>query len=446
MTHSVDAAITEIEAQLIKDRRDFHHYAEAGWQEFRTASLVAKRLCDLGYQVSAGRQVIRDEDRMGLPPTETLEASWHRAVEQGGDRAYLDALRGGFTGVVGLLKNGDGPTVGIRFDMDALAMSESKAKEHRPAAEGFASVNEDAAHTCGHDAHTAIGLGLAQVLVELKDSIQGRLKLIFQPAEEGVRGARSMVNAGVLDDVDFLLGLHLFSGWAPGEFIPGMGGFAATEKFDAVFTGAPAHAGGNPQDGRNALLAAATAVLNLYAIPRHGDGATRVNVGKLRAGVSRNVIPPGAILVAETRGATSELSQYMHGRAVRVLEAAAEMYGCSLEIRAMGSAPSAESDVELAGRVACVAGQLGGFKLLPPVKSGGSEDLAYMMQRVQERGGQATSIGLGADLYGISYEAEEGREAVLGAHTPEFDVDESVLKVAVRLLAMVVLDIVVRTI
>jgi metal-dependent amidase/aminoacylase/carboxypeptidase family protein len=69
-----------------------------------------------------------------------------------------------------------------------------------------------------------------------------------------------------------------------------------------------------------------------------------------------------------------------------------------------------------------------------------------MMQRVQERGGQATSIGLGADLYGISYEAEEGREAVLGAHTPEFDVDESVLKVAVRLLAMVVLDIVVRTI
>jgi aminobenzoyl-glutamate utilization protein A len=220
-----------------------------------------------------------------------------------------------------------------------------------------------------------------------------------------------------------------------------MGGFAATEKFDALFTGAPAHAGGNPQEGRDALLAAAVAILNLQAIPRHGDGATRVNVGKIQAGVSRNVIPPCAHLVAETRGATSELSQYMFRRAVRVLEAAAEMYGCDLEIRAMGSAPSAESDEELANQVARIAGEIGGFKILSPFESGGSEDLAYMMQRVQERGGQAASIGLGADLYGISYEAEEGREAVLGAHTPEFDIDERALRMAVELLARVALDI-----
>ncbi|MFN2167386.1 MAG: amidohydrolase, partial [Anaerolineae bacterium] len=148
-----------------------------------------------------------------------------------------------------------------------------------------------------------------------------------------------------------------------------------------------------------------------------------------------------ATLVAETRGATSELSQYMIERAVRVLEAAAEMHGCDLEIRAMGSAPSAESDDELAGRVERVAGEIGGFKILSPFESGGSEDLAYMMQRVQERGGLATSIGLGADLYGISHEAQDGREAVLGAHTPEFDIDERALGVAVELLARVVLDI-----
>jgi aminobenzoyl-glutamate utilization protein A len=338
------------------------------------------------------------------------------------------------------MEDGDGPTMGIRFDMDSLAMAESRSEAHRPVREGFVSVNANAAHTCGHDAHTSLGLGLAQVLLKLKDGIQGRVKLIFQPAEEGVRGAKSMVGAGVLDDVDYLLGLHVFSGWALGEIHPGMGGFAATEKFDALFTGVPAHAGGNPQEGKNALLAAAAAVLNLYAIPRHGDGATRVNVGKIEAGVSRNVIPPSAHLVAETRGATSELSQYMFEHAVRVLEAAAEMYGCDLEIRAMGSAPSAESDEELADRVARIAGEIGGFKVLSPFESGGSEDLAYMMQCVQARGGQATSIGLGADLHGISYEAEEGREAVLGAHTPEFDIDERAMKVAVELLARVVLD------
>jgi aminobenzoyl-glutamate utilization protein A len=442
MTESTKAIVAKIEAQLIADRRDFHRYAESGWEEFRTASLVARRLSDLGYQVLAGRQVIRDEDRMGLPPAEVLEASWQRAVAQGGDREYLDLLRGGFTGVVGILDHGTGPTVGVRCDMDSLAMAESQSEAHRPVQEGFVSVNENAAHTCGHDAHTALGLGLARVLMTLKSSIQGRVKLIFQPAEEGVRGAKSMVSAGVLDDVDYLLGLHVFTGWTLGEIHPGMGGFAATEKFDVLFTGVPAHAGGNPQEGQNALLAAAVAVLNLYAISRHGDGATRVNVGQMQAGISRNVIPPHAQLVAETRGANSELSRYMHDQAVRVLEAAAEMYGCDLEIRPMGGAPSAESDDQLAGRVARVAGEMGGFRILEPTESGGSEDLAYMMQRVQERGGQATSIGLGADLYGISQDARVGRDAVLNAHTPEFDIDERALGVAVELLTRVVLDIV----
>ena len=138
MTESVNVFINEIEAQLITDRRDFHRYAEAGWEEFRTASLVARGLSDLGYEVSAGRQVTRDEDRMGLPSAEALEASWQRAVEQGGDREFLELVRGGFTGVVGVLENGDGPTVGIRFDMDSLAMTESRSEAHRPVQEGFA--------------------------------------------------------------------------------------------------------------------------------------------------------------------------------------------------------------------------------------------------------------------------------------------------------------------
>ena len=419
----------EIESQIIGYRRDFHKYAESGWTEFRTASLVARRLVDLGYEVEAGREVFRDEERMGLPPPEALEEHRQRALEQGGDAEFLEAMKGGFPGVVGILRNGTGPTVGMRFDMDALDLIESQSPDHRPVQEGFVSVNAGASHGCGHDGHTAIGLGVAQVLMRLKDEIHGSVKLIFQPAEEGVRGTKAMVAAGVVDDVNYLLGHHLYSGWQVGQIDPGRSGYLATSKFDAFLSGAPAHAGGKPQEGKNALLAAAAAVLNLHAIPRHKEGATRINVGRLTAGTGRNIVPAHAHLVIETRGASTELNDYMFAHANRILEAAAVMYDCTLEIRAMGGAQSASSDAELAGRVERIASALGGFAVNPPERGGGSEDFTYMMARVQQNGGLATNIGLGADLGGW------------GHHTAEFDIDERALKAAIRLLSATTLDL-----
>jgi aminobenzoyl-glutamate utilization protein A len=429
MIERIRAIAAEIENKIVRYRRDFHRYAEPGWTEFRTASLVARRLVDMGYQVRAGRDVICDADRMGLPPPEILEERWQRAVQEGGDPVFLRAMRGGFSGVVGVLERGPGPAVGMRFDMDALEMEESTSPDHRPVREGFASVHERAMHACGHDGHTAIGLGVAEVLMGVQDQIHGTVKLIFQPAEEGVRGAKSMVTAGVVDDVDCLLGHHLFSGWEVGEIAGGMGGYLATSKFDALFTGVPAHAAAGPQAGKNALLAAATAVLNLYAIPRHREGATRINVGRLEAGTGRNVICANAHLVIETRGQTSELNAYMYAYAMRVLEAAAQMHDCRLEIKAMGSAQSADSDRGLAARVEKVARETGEFSIRPPETGGGSEDYTYMMARVQERGGQATNIGIGADLGGW------------GHHTAEFDIDERALAKAIKLLSLVTLDI-----
>ncbi len=416
-------------SKLATYRRDFHRYAESGWIEFRTASLVARRLADMGLELHVGRDVICDAARMGLPEPEVLDASWERAAAQGGDLAYLEALRGGFTGVVGVLKNGDGPTVGLRFDMDALDIRESAAETHRPAREGFASVNDGAAHACGHDGHTALGLGVAEVLMALRDAFRGTVKLIFQPAEEGVRGAKSMVEAGVVDDVNYLLGLHLYSGWDLGQIDCARSNFLATSKFDALIKGEPGHAGGDPQAGKNALLAAATAVLNLYAIPRHRQGATRINVGKLIAGEGRNVICPEARLVIETRGATTELNDYMVERATRVLTSAAVMYDCTVDIIAMGSAQCAESDKTLGERVEAVALGMKGFSLHPPESGGGSEDYTYMMRRVQALGGLATHIGLGASV------------GAGGHHTATFDFDERALVYAVKLLSAVTVDV-----
>ncbi len=366
---------------------------------------------------------------MGVPPPEVLEAAWQRAKAQGGDPAYLDAVRGGFTGVVGVLGAGAGPTVGLRFDIDALDLQESRATDHRPVREGFVSINEGAAHACGHDGHAALGLGVAAVLAGLVDELQGTVKLIFQPAEEGVRGAKAMVAAGVVDDVDVMVGLHLYTGWATGTVTPGRGGFLATDKFDAILTGESAHAGGSPHRGKNALLAAAAAALNLHAIPRHRDGLTRINVGRLVAGEGRNVIPPTAQMAIETRGGTLELAAYMRDSARRVLESAAAMYDCSLEIVAMGSAGTVESDPLLAARVAAVVDGFPELRIRPEEPSGGSEDFTYMMRRVQQRGGLATSLGFGADDGGS------------GAHTPAFDFDEQALPLAVKLLTAIALDV-----
>jgi aminobenzoyl-glutamate utilization protein A len=421
--------VNGIVAAMIAERRDFHRYAETGWMEFRTSSLIARRLVDLGFEVRVGRDVVASDARLGVPDDETLAHAWERAGEQGGDPAFLEAVRGGFTGVVGTISHGEGPTVGLRFDIDALDLQESQAADHRPAAAGFASVNDGAAHACGHDAHAAIGLGVAWVLARMRDALRGTVKLIFQPAEEGVRGAKAMVAAGVVDDVETLLGLHVYSGWPSGAVVPGKGGFLATEKFDATIIGEPAHAGGAPHQGKNALLAAATAVLNLHALPRHRGGVTRINVGRLVAGQGRNVIPPTAHLVIETRGATSELNDYMSTSAYRVLEHAAAMYDCELVIRPMGSARSANSDEALAKRVSRVVSAIPALSERPADSGGGSEDYTYMMRRVQASGGLATNIGFGADIGGW------------GHHTATFDIDESSLPLAVELLVMATLDL-----
>jgi aminobenzoyl-glutamate utilization protein A len=425
----VHSLVGDIEHRIVGYRRDFHRYAESGWTEFRTASLIARRLQDLGYEVRVGRDVVAEEDRMGVPDPNVLELCWQRAVREGGDKPYMQAMRSGYTGVVGILSNRAGPTVGLRFDMDALDIDESVSTDHRPVREGFASVHQGVAHACGHDGHAAVGLGVAEVLTRLRERVDGTVKLIFQPAEEGVRGAKSMVGAGVLDDVDYFLGHHVYGSWELGEISCGAGGYLATTKFDASLTGLAVHAAGEPHKGKNALLAAATAVLNLYAISRHRDGSTRVNVGRLVAGTGRNVIPATAHLAVETRGATTELNEYMYERAVRVLASAAAMYDCELKIRAMGRAQSANSDPDLAARVEEVALAIGGFKVRPPEPVGGSEDITYMMERVQANGGLATNIGVGASLGGW------------GHHTAEFDFDERVLACATKLLSVLAVEL-----
>jgi aminobenzoyl-glutamate utilization protein A len=200
-------------------------------------------------------------------------------------------------------------------------------------------------HACGHDGHTAIGLGVASLVPTLAQNWRGKLKLIFQPAEEGCRGAKSMVAAGVLNDVDHYFATHLgISLTETGAVACGTDHILATTKLDATFRGIAAHAGVDPHIGRNALLAAATATVQLHAIARHGAGASRINVGLLEGGSGRNVIADRAVLKLEVRGETTPICAWMAVEAERVLRAAAVMHGVEITIENMGEAGSAPCD------------------------------------------------------------------------------------------------------
>ena len=176
----LELAVHELAPRMQHWRRDFHHFAESGWLEFRTATHVAEVLHQLGYQLALGRDVVDDAARMGLPSAEVLAREEQRAQAQGALPQWLEHFSGGFTGIVATLETGrPGPTIAFRVDMDALDLGEMQQPSHRPFAEGFASCNDGMMHACGHDGHTAIGLGLATVLQQFSHQLNGIIKLIF---------------------------------------------------------------------------------------------------------------------------------------------------------------------------------------------------------------------------------------------------------------------------
>lgn len=421
---------------MVARRRDLHRHPEPGWTEFRTAAMVAKTLTDLGFEVLVGRDVVATEAMMGVPTEAKLEQEMARAIEEGADPQWVQQMAGGHTGVVGILRfSNEGPVVGLRFDMDSNDVTEASDDSHRPVKEGFQSCHRGAMHACGHDGHTTVGLAVAEILATLYNkqktgigegpSLRGTVKLVFQPAEEGVRGARAMVASGIVDDVNYMLGAHFgFKAKQTGILMTNVTGFLATGKYDVTFEGVPAHAGAAPEEGKNALLAAACATLNLHAIARHSGGASRINVGRLEGGSGRNVVGDKGYIALETRGATSEINAYMETEVKRIVAAAAMMYDVSFQIKQVGGATGGNNTPALAQHIAAIASETGEFDSIieEPCNFNASEDFSYFMERVQAHGGQAAYVMVGAAL-------------ATGHHDSRFDFDEQALDKAAILLA-----------
>ena len=408
--------------RLVAFRRDLHRHPEPAWCEFYTTGRIVDELERIGVDdLAIGPDLLEGDARMAVPRDDELDAWRERARDAGTQADVLDKCDGGFTGALATLDRGSGPTVALRVDIDALPITESDATAHHPAEVGFRSSMDGYMHACGHDAHAAIGVGVLERVAQ--SDFSGTFRLLFQPAEEVIGGGRAVAQSGVLDDVDRLLALHIGLDHPTGEIVAGVDGFLAVRQFEATITGASAHAGGHPAAGQDAVQALATAVQNLHAIRRHEDGATRVNAGVIEGGTATNIVPEHARMEGEVRGETTPLREYMSDRAETVIDHAAAMHDCTARVETIAKAPSAASDSALADVIYDAAPTVEGVNSrLRTAELGGSEDATYLMQRVQERGGLASYVGVGTDHPG-------------GHHTPTFDVDERSLSIGVDLLA-----------
>ena len=403
-------------------RRDLHRHPEPAWCEFYTTARVVEELRERDLTaLHVGPDALAADERLNVPDDATLDEWLQRAREAGADPDVLEVLDGGNTGCVAVAECGDGPVIGLRVDIDALPIRESEVDDHAPATKGFRSENEGYMHACGHDAHATIGLGVIDAVLD--SDFSGTLKVFFQPSEEQVSGGKPMAESGHLDDVDYLYAVHIGLDHPSGEIVCGIDGFLAVRHFLAEFEGEPAHAGARPEQGRNTVQAMAAAVQNLYAIPRHADGPTRVNAGLVGGGTATNIIPDESYVEGEVRGGSTELAEYMSRHADRVLRSSAEMHDCTVSIETKGEAPSATSDDALANAIGDVARDHDGVaSVVDTADLGGSEDATYLMQAVQDGGGLACYVGVGTDHPG-------------GHHTSTFDVVEDDLTLGIDVLA-----------
>ncbi|CZE48630.1 amidohydrolase [Campylobacter geochelonis] len=413
--------VANLQDEMIENRRLFHKTPETGWFTFYTTAKIAALLDSYGYTLKMGREIVDVNSRLGVGTSQKQQEAKERAKALLSDKEakYLDVLEDGLTGVVATIDTKrHGKTTAFRFDIDCVDVTENASSSHRPAKDGFISTIPGQMHACGHDGHITIGLALAKALAENLSEFNGKFMFIFQTGEEGCRGAVAMEPTGFLKGVDYLLGAHIgFQAKVSGGVICGVNKFLATSKFDVNFTGKSAHAAGEPEAGRNALLAAAEAALAMHGITRNSQGVTRINVGVLRAGEGRNVIAPNGYIACETRGETTELNDFMRQKCFDIVEGVAKIHGVEYEITQTGGTAGGDSSpfvTELFYEAASESPFIQDDKIVKNFDFGACEDFAHFMRAVQKQGGQSGYMMIGSNLSA-------------GHHNSCFDFDEKTL-------------------
>jgi amidohydrolase len=399
----IDRRAAQVQTKVIAWRRDIHAHPELSNRETRTAELVAQHLRSLGLEV-----------RTGVAKT----------------------------GVVAVLRGGrPGPVVALRADMDALPVTEEVdlpfASKVRAT---FNGQDVGVMHACGHDAHVAMLMGVAEVLAGMRRDLPGTVKFIFQPAEEGAPagergGAEVMIEEGALDDPKpgAIFGLHVFP-YPSGEirYRPG-GAMASSDAFRVVVRGRQTH-GAQPWAGIDPIVVAAQIVLGLQTIPSRQIDVTAapaiVTVGAINGGVRYNIIPDSVVMVGTIRTFDAAVRRDIHQRVRRTAESIAQSAGASAVVTVDSGPPVTFNDPALTERILPTLRRVAGANavtLNKPLTP--AEDFSRYQERIP-----------GVFLFLGIRPAGTDSTAAAPNHSPRFYVDEAALPIGVRALAQLAVD------
>lgn len=398
--------INKVEKKVIDWRRHFHQYPELSNREFKTAKKIAEHLRSLGMEVETGVA---------------------------------------HTGVIGILKGGlPGKVVALRADIDALPVTERvKLPFASKITSQYAGQDVGVMHACGHDAHTAILMGVAEVLSQVKDKIPGTVKFIFQPAEEGAPegeegGAELMVKQGVLKspNVDAIFGLHISSQTAVGVigYRP-EGILASVDDFRIVVKGKQTH-GSAPWNGVDPIVIASQIINSLQTIVSRNMQLTKqaavVTIGSIHGGVRSNIIPEEVELIGTIRALDSDMRKTIHKRIRKIAKGVAESMGATVkvDIPMASSYPVTYNAPALVEQMLPTLQRQAGEKNVVLIDAiTGAEDFSFFAQKVP-----GFYFFLGGKPLNVT------DEDATAHHTPDFYIDESGLKLGVKALSNLALD------
>ena len=376
---TIQEKASELQDYLVKTRRYLHENPESSLKEFETAAFIQKELASFGVP-----------------------------FEKVGETGTLAIIKG---------EKGEGKTVLLRADIDALELPDCTGKP-------YASKRLGLNHACGHDAHTAMGLGTAKLLNDIKDTFSGIVKIAFQPAEEIGAGAKQFVASGQIDDMDESFAIHVNSGLPVGSFaVQGGPVNAPCDIFKIKITGKSAHVG-RPHLGHDALVTASEVVVALQTIvAREVNPIDRavVGVGKLNAGTRYNIVANDAEIEGTIRAFSHETRAHLKEAVTRIAKGIAELNRCEFEIEWYDAAAPVINTLELAEEFQKVVSKVEGIdNLITNYESSmGADDFAdYLVNK--------------PGVYGL-LGSQSGEETAYGHHHEKFDIDERVLALGVEI-------------
>ena len=389
-TLQIDPLISKIKKEIIDNRRYFHKYPELSFKEYNTSKVIAEKLEKMGIEVSTG-------------------------IAQ--------------TGLTGLIRGSNpGKTIALRADMDALPIQETSEVEYK-------SVNDGVMHACGHDGHIAMLLGAAKAINQIKQKLNGNVKLIFQPAEEGLAGALHMINEGVIDDVEEIYGIHLWNYQKVGEIGVKDGPImAAADMFEIEVIGKGGH-GATPHGTVDAVIVASHIVNSLQTIVSRDTNpleSTVVTVGMINGGYNFNIIADKVILKGTTRSYTKENRELIKTRMDEIIAGTEKIFNAKIQLKYKDGYPSTVNNEKCTKNVINAISKIIGESSYAPYLSMGGEDFSYYLEKIPGCFFFVGSSPLDSEPLSIPH------------HCSHFDIDEKSLLIGASAFVKIIEDLLIN--